>query len=160
MVFKSMDELFKHIKDTVNNSLENEVTDTVREFEQQHIDDDVYSVYKPKMYKRRGLDGGLIADENIIGYVDESKSTLTVVNATPPNPHALDEDLVTTDKNLPELIEYGDGYNGNNYDFPTDDGAFMYPRPFVENTIDELKNTKEHIKALKEGLKRNGINTK
>ena len=156
--FNSIADLEKYIKGAIKNSLKNEVFEKVRDVEQQHIDDDVYGAYpNPAMYKRRDVNGGLIADESIkrtmIG-----DDTLQVTNIAKPNPIGYPQSQVTTKgKNLASLIEGGDGASGV-YDFPSDDeDAYMNPRPFTQNTIEELATTGKHIKALQDGLKRNKI---
>lgn len=157
--FNSLSDLEKYIRGAIKNSLKNEVFETVRDVEQQHIDDDVYGVYKPAMYKRRKTDRGLIADDSIkktmIG-----DDTLQVTNIAKPNPIGYPQSQVTTKgKNLAMLVEGGDGASGF-YDFPSDDeDAYMNPRPFTQNTIEELATTGKHIKALQDGLKRNKIDS-
>ena len=157
--FNSIADLEKYIRSAIKNSLKNEVFEKVRDVEQQHIDDDVYGVYKPAMYKRRDINEGLIADKNIkktmIG-----DDTLQVTNETKPNPIGYPQSQVTTKgKNLAMLVEGGDGASGV-YDFPSDDeDAYMNPRPFTQNTIDELAATGKHTKALQDGLRRNKIDS-
>jgi hypothetical protein len=64
---------------------------------------------------------------------------------------------VTTGKNLPELVEYGDGYHFYHYDFPSKKGRYMEPRPFTAKTIEHLQDSKAHVSALRDGLKRQGV---
>lgn len=158
MLCKNEEELEAAIRAAIKESLKNEVYRLVRDVERSHIETDVYGVYNPKVYISRGDDGGLIADENIIkNDVDTNSLTLIVSNITKPNPEARDKELVSTDKNLPELIEYGDGYNGNVYDFVLEGAEYLEPRPFTKNTIEDLSETREHEQALKEGLIKRGI---
>ena len=159
--FSKWSDLEKHLKKQIKDALASEVKSEVVETERRHIKKDVYEVYKPKMYKRRKDNGGLLDEENIVGTMI-SDDTLQVTNETPANPYGIPQEQVTTDKNLAMLIEYGDGGAGGNnfYDFPSeDDSSYMNPRPFTANTIEELSQTKAHVKAFKEGLKRNGIET-
>lgn len=156
--FKTFKELEDFIKVAIKNSLEKEVFETVREEEQRHIGKDVYSKYAPRMYKRRYDDGGLIADENIVGKMI-SGDILQVTNDTLANHFGNPPEQVTIEgKNLSELVEFGDGASGS-YDFPTEDGEFLEPRPFTENTIEDLKNSNKHKIALQSGLKRQGIDS-
>ena len=86
---------------------------------------------------------------------------MVVVNMTDPNPGGCTSDAnVTTGKNLPELVEFGDGYKFYRYDFPKRGAAYMGPRPFTAKTIENLKKSRAHISAMKAGLKRQGINVK
>ena len=71
----------------------------------------------------------------------------------------MNDDQVTTGKNLPELVEFGDGYKFYHYDFPSR-RRYMEPRPFTAKTIEHLKESRAHVNALKAGLRRQGINVK
>ncbi len=85
---------------------------------------------------------------------------LVVINTTKPNPDGcIDGAKVTTGKNLPELVEFGQGYKFYSYDFPGRGKGYMKPRPFTAKTIQRLKESKAHIVALKAGLKRQGVKT-
>ncbi len=162
-IFKNEAELEAFLRSQIAAALGNTVLDTVRKTEQKHIESDVYGVYEPRVYQnldngqgRRGYDGGLIADENIVGEVNKATLELTVTNVTPPNPYAKDAALVTINKDLPELIEYGNLYMGNVYDFMSD-GAYMDARPFTQNTINELEETREHEISMAKALRKSGI---
>ena len=153
--FATMQALLDYVRKKVNESLQNEVAENVRETEQKHIISDVYGVYNPIEYERRLLDGGLMASENIKGEIVDDM-TLQVTNETPANPYATSQDRVTIDKNLPELIEYGESYKGYHYDFLYNT-AFLNARPFTKNTFEELQQSGSPAIALVEGLKKRGI---
>ena len=69
---------------------------------------------------------------------------MVVVNMTEPNPGGcMNDDQVTTGKNLPELVEFGDGYKFYHYDFPSR-RRYMEPRPFTAKTIEHLKESRAH----------------
>lgn len=142
----------------INNALSKEVFEEVRDEEAATIEDEVYGVYTPKAYRRREGYGGLADQDNIV--IEGGAATggrLSVVNVTPPNPGSCKNGRsVTTDKVLSSLVEYGDGYHGYQYDFPSD-GDYMGPRPFTAKTVENLKKSGAHVKALKDGLKRQGI---
>lgn len=161
--FNSIADLEKYLKEKViPNILKNEIKNVVVETELKHIKSDVYDVYTPKVYPnieqdihRRGADGGMLDPKNI-KHTLISNDTLSVTNETPPNPYA--RDGATVNKNLPELIEFGDSYNGNEYDYTDDpDAKYLQPRSFTANTIEDLKNSDKLINALHDGLKRNKI---
>lgn len=154
MRMKSLKELRKHIEKSINNALENEVFETVRKTEIQHIRDDVLNVYSPKIYDRREFDG--IDDPQNIVHKLIKNGTLEVENITQFNPGYETENHGL---GLVKLIEYGHGTSGYFYDYPAP-GGFTKSRPFVANTKEEIKQTKSHVKALKSGLKRNKIGTK
>lgn len=146
----------------IDNALSNEVFNEVQDEEAATIYEEVYKVYTPRIYRRRGDYGGLGDPYNIEIKGGTAKGgILTVVNMTEPNPGGcLNNDLVTTGKNLPELVEYGHGYKYYTYDFPTRGAKFMKPRPFTAKTIEHLKESRAHITALEAGLKRQGLKVK
>lgn len=142
----------------VDNALEKEVLEAVKSEESEAIYSEVYGVYKPSKYRRREKHGGLADPDNIKGSVSEG--VLTVVNTTPPNPSGcIINSLATTDKALPELVEHGDGYKTYHYDWSSG-GRYMEERPFTAKTVENLKNSRDHVKALKAGLKRQGVKVK
>lgn len=142
--YNSLNALIKAISEAAESALQAEVFETIKETMLSHIASDVYGAYpKPKMYDRRKLKGGFSDPANIenVG----SGLTLEIINKTPPNPEGNPEP--TTDKNLAEVIETGVGYD---YFSP---GA----RPYVENTIEDLKSSGAHVDAFKQGMLRQGF---
>lgn len=150
------------VKSKVGDTLSHEVFEAVKEEESAAIDSEVYGVYTPKKYRNRGLGAGMADPSNIVmSDGSASNGKLTVVNITEPNPAGCEDNWrVTTDKNLPELIEFGQGYNSMGYDFPRHGLRYMEPRPFTEKTIENLKNNKAHVEAMKNGLRKRGLNIK
>lgn len=143
----------------IDDALEHEVADAIRDEESETINEVVYGVYTPKMYRRRGDMGGFADPYNIEAEVKNGR--LTVKNTTEPNPGGtLNNDVVTTGKHLDELIEYGHGGSGGYYDFPKRGAAYMKKRQFTAKIIGHLKKNKAYLDALKAGLKRLGIKTK
>jgi len=147
-------EITKSVQDKVNKIAQVSVTDVVKEVEQQHIQTDVYDVYTPKYYKRRYYNDGLIANDNIVGSMDGN--TLEIVNITKPYNNSYNNELAP-------LVEYGLAYSGNAKNIFKSDMSgepWANPRPFTANTIKDLKTNKQHVKALKNGLKNYGIKVK
>ena len=125
-----------------------EVLDEVKEIELRHIKQDVFSVYSPKIYKRRAVSG--IDDlENIVGTVKDME--LEVENITEFN---RDYGTFNSGRGLSTLINDGESLNGHFYDYP---GEFTQPRPFIDRTIEELENSNRLDNAMIKGLKRRGI---
>lgn len=143
-------------------ALTKEVFAEVQDEETATIYEEVYKSYTPKMYRRRGQYDGLGDPDNIKikgGAAKDGK--LVVINTTDPNPDGcIDGAKVTTGKDLPELVEFGQGHKFYSYDFPGIGKGYMKPRPFTAKTIQRLKESKAHIVALKAGLKRQGVKTK
>lgn len=143
------------IKSAVDDALTKEVFEAVREEEAETIEWTVYAAYTPKYYHRREEYGGLGDPDNIeIEGGSARNGRLSVINMAEPNPGGcLNNESVTTNKNLPYVVETAIGY-----DFP--DGWPCKPRPFNANTIKHLRSNKAHVTALKAGLKRQGLKVK
>lgn len=156
---KKLTQLSDKLKPKIDDALNHEVADTVKSVEAATIDEVVYGVYAPKEYRRRDRNGGIGDTDNMQHTVKDGQ--LIVINTTPPNPAGCPSGrFVTVNKNLSELIEYGHDYKGHQYDFPRSGTAYMEPRPFTKETIERLYTQKDHVTALKAGLKRRGIDSK
>lgn len=157
----AIDRIMRTLEPKINDALTNEVFAAVRDEEISTIDQAVYKAYEPKRYRRRGGNGGLLDPYNIeIVGERASNRRLEVINQTEPNPGGCPSPGVTTGKDLPTLIERGDGYRGNFYDFPHPGLAYMGPRPFTKKTIEHLRSNRAHVKAMRDGLKRRGVDVK
>lgn len=152
----------KQLLAKIDDAMTKEVFEEVRDEEAATIYEEVYKVYTPRIYRRRGEYGGLGDPYNIeIRGGAAQGGRMVIVNMTEPNPGGtMNDDQVTTGKNLPELVEYGDGYKFYRYDFPSRKGRYMEARPFTAKTIERLKQSRAHVTALKEGLRRQGVNVK
>lgn len=157
MTVNNLKDLRKILEKKIEESLDKEVTNTIRDVMLNNIEETVYDTYEPSQYKRRYEKEGLSDPSNIGGVIVNGE--LQVFNATAGNPDIYingKRDVSQNDGDyLAPIIEYGKGY-----DFSSENGNNGYekPRPFVENTREELKQTKAHVKALKQGLKNRGIN--
>ena len=125
----------------------NEVLDEVKEIELKHIKEDVFDIYSPKIYQRRAV-GGISDPDNIVGEVNDMQ--LEVENVA-----RFNDDYGTYNHGigLADLINDGENRNGYFYDYP---GEFTQPRPFIENTIEEIERTNSVENALGKGLKKRG----
>lgn len=159
--FGNMKSLCSYLQKRIDNALGDEVFETVKQTEQESIEDVVYGAYIPGTYSRRGEDGGIGDTNNIVLGSPVTNGVLEVVNVTEPNPYlnGIDESdgYADTEKNLPELIERGHGYKGYGYDIVRTNAGYMKPRPFTQETINRLADTKDHVYALKRGLIKQGI---
>lgn len=131
---KLLQKLNRNIGSAMNNEVNKETRDTMKE----QIQETVYDVYSPTLYERQKDNGGLIDDDNI-------KTTL-IDNTTLIVENIRSDDGV----NVAEVVESGQGYK---FDFPYNG----VPRPFSAATREQLENTGAHKHALYKGLKRQGI---
>ena len=144
-------ELYKR----VDKALENEVGEYVKDVMQTVIKRDVYDVYTPEMYHRRGEYGGLADQENMNAIAENG--VLTVTNTTMAYPY-VDMEQNTLSQNagqlLAPIIESGNGYDYSKWAYY----GYGSPRPFMHNTEIELSNRKLLVETvLGEGLIRQGI---
>lgn len=157
---KAVREKDRWLTPKVHAALEDDCFRIIRFTEQQVIDEVVYDAYTPKLYQRRGEYGGMADPTNIeMKNNGASDWKIEVINTTEPNDWAADDDSlerVTMGKNLPELIEYGDGYRGYRYDF-SGKGAYMRPRPFTAKTIEALITSEACWTAMFAGLEKRGL---
>ena len=158
---EALEKANKQLMAKIDNAMTKEVFEEVRDEEAATIYSEVYKVYTPRMYRRRGEYGGLGDPYNIEIQGGVAKGgTMAVINVTEPNPGGcISNDQVTTGKDLPALVEFGNGYKFYQYDFPGK-GRYMEPRPFTAKTIEHLLESRAHVSALKAGLKRQGIKVK
>lgn len=160
---EALEKANKQLMAKIDDAMTKEVFEEVQDEEAATIYSEVYKVYTPRMYRNRNKYGGLADSDNIEIRGGAAKDgMMVVVNMTEPNPGGcVDNDRITTGKDLPELVEYGDGYKFYSYDFPGKGrGRYLKPRPFTAKTIEHLKESRAHVNALKAGLRRQGINVK
>lgn len=137
--FRNMKDLNAYLQKQVQAALENEVAETVKDVMQDHIQKDVYDAYTPKQHIRDGYDGGLIDRDNI-----ESRSIKDGIEV---------ENVTKHDgKYIPAVIETGEGYTYSGYGY-----GYEEERPFIANSKKDLQDNKQHVKALKDALKKKGI---
>jgi len=154
--FSSLKELEKYLLKTVENAMNKEVADAVKDYIVMSVDENVYSVYEPKQYERRGLgyNSEGIGGKKNMKHVVTTKGNSVEVKVT-------DEAKGETGfEYLAELIEYGDKMYGGmySYDYPyPPDARFLKPRPFMEKAKENLERDKYHVERLKEGLERQGL---
>lgn len=159
-VAKDISELNKRLLSLVSDVMDTEVYETVKKTEKESLDQTVYRQYHPKWYKRRGDDGGLSDDSNIIRSTKSSGKTviMDVKNITQfkeynesnggrPYSHP----TANSGTGLAELVEYGSA-NGRGYEYGDESDTFRKPRPFTQTTVEWLESTGECKDALARGL--------
>jgi hypothetical protein len=159
--YDSFEALFAGINKDIENAMRNEVAEVVKKVESEKVESEVYNKYKPSTsdgepwrYERRKTNGGLADTANMIPKTNliTNGVELTVENITEGSQDSF---------KISDLIEGGDGTSGKQYQYKTnrDGTAYQYlkARPFQRKTEEELAKTGEHEKALKVGLRRNGL---
>ena len=155
--FRSFSEAKKYIEKAVADTLANEVNASVQQVEKQTIREVVYDAYEPKLYKRRHslyeLEGK-VTGGNTLEVRNTAKPSGAGSMAGYDSPSYDGVLKASTGKDLVKTIEYG-GYSngeGDGYDFYD-----VGPRPFIQTTIERLASGKQHVAAMKRGLKKKGI---
>lgn len=146
-----MNALLKDLKSDIEDTLAHEVLDEVKNIELRHIQDDVLSTYSPKIYQRRVI-GGIDDPDNIVARVKDMQ--LKVDNVTEFNDNY---NTYNYGVGLANLINDGESRHGFYYDY---EGEFTQPRPFIDNTIEEIEQTNSVENALKKGLKKRNYDVK
>lgn len=145
------------MKKLLKDSME-EVGVKVEKVLRDRIDEDVYSAYNnPDMsYERtRELKNSVThthpkeEDGQIVVKVGHDTS---LINPYSPNQHMSVEDGSDVSNYLPQWIN--DGTIGNIFG----EGVWTKPRPYMDNTKEEIKNNNILEKELKKGLKKRGVN--
>ena len=147
---KNLKELEALIMKQVQESLINDVSKKVIQVAQQHVVEDVYDVYEPVPpeyggYKRTGK----LATSFV---TNETESGIEIENNRYEN-----------GRNITEIIEYGHEDSAYGYEYPAyypGGQNFIQPRPFIENTRDEIRARNLHVEELKRSLNKKGIKTK
>lgn len=149
--YDEIEDLLNDLKSDIEDTLLDEVLETVRDIETEHVQNDVFSVYSPTIYERR-LSGGLDDRENVVGQV--KNGVLIVENDT-----AFNESYGTKNKGIGLAVMVNDGgtyKHDYDYGFRTIEASFSDPRPFLDNTAEEIERTDDVENALAKGLtKRN-----
>lgn len=153
MVCKNIKELRKALQEKIDIALLTDVADVVSDVMTDHIAQDVYDAYEPTQYIRRYSPNGLLDPSNITSYVDEHG--LVVENNTLGSKYYYigRKQFVSQNynKEIAGVIETGEGYDIHDWEY--DD----VPRPFMQNSRDDIVKNHYHTKALKQGLERQGL---
>ena len=158
MDFKDLNSLFSHIKKNVASAMQDDVARSVRDTIQKYLLSTVYanehSMYERSFEVLRALTIGkvtTIGDEiSVKIYIDADKiiprdgkeGMWGIHQSFDGNPY---------NQELPFLLEYGNQKYNPYYNTP----AFEY----MQLTIEEMKQTKEHMIRLKGYLRTKGITT-
>ena len=155
MICKNLKELEKELYKRINIALDTDVTDIVKDVMTDHIIQDVYEAYEPTVYQRRYTNGGLLDPDNIIATLGNNGEML-VQNVAMGNEYYYIPSIkrsfrsANADKFISPIIEYGIDY----------DVVGVFPRPFMQNTHDDLEQNHYHTQAMKQSLKKQGLEVK
>ena len=138
MKFNNLNDLFNHIEADIQDTMVNEVAETVKEEMVIAVETSVYRVYDPVQYNRRYGNGGLGARENM--HVEEIPNGIYVRDIAP-------LDNGRTDYALDDIVVNGLG-------------RMPFPRDFYSQCEEQLFLNENHKEALKQGLKNRGYNVK
>lgn len=142
--FDSLKDLERYVNIKIKNSLQNEVFKEVKETMQEHIQKDVYGAYTP--YSTDGVTPHYERTHKLLDSIEqimENDNTLVVENTRKEN-----------GRDIVEVIENGKGYQwGYKRNLDEEIGS----RPFVGNTRDELRNSNKVEQAMKNGLRKQGL---
>lgn len=144
--FTNLDDLEKYIQKKINDVLLDQVSDAIKDELQFNVDNVVYSAGAPSQYIRRNLKNGSLGDKKTMNSSLLSDGTLKIspnanFNHLFANTRGYGE--VDLTKSLAFNIEYGYGSKSHWYNAP---------RPFVQETVNKLKDNKAHVEVLKTGL--------
>lgn len=124
----------KKLRAAINSAMKNDVPQIIKDAESRHAASDVYGAYAPTYYARRGSLSNQGNMETTVGDME-----VTVRNIAEPN-HAYDWNNDGPYRFMPPP---NSGFlaslvgDGGPYNFPAAIGA----RPFIENTVTELKGS-------------------
>ena len=139
--FDTIAELREALLKDMRNAVIKEVVKEMKDIEREVIEERVYAVFSPKVYKRRYENGGLMDKENMLEEVSISKNDITVeiTNLTQGNPTYRN----FWDSDIQELIETGN-YMWN--------GQMPPPRPFIDETQSVIDTTDRIDRAIERAL--------
>lgn len=148
----SLQQLREQLISRAREVAQKDMTEKIKDVEIAVIEKTVYDTYWPTMYIRRYSNNGMIDRKNINAQFTDNINGISmyVTNDTRGNtwwPNS-------TSGYIEHIVEDGVGYTW------TESKIYKqqpYPRPFTKDTINDLKQNKQHVQALKNGLKKNGI---
>lgn len=157
MRVNSLKELEKELQKRIDIALLNDVYETVRDVMVDHIIEDVYEKYESRYYERRYNDDGLLDPENIIAATLKGELAIQNVTLGTDTFYKKNNRYYTSqnaNKYITPVIETGIGYDVDSWEY------YGIPRPFMQNTHDDLEKNHYHTHSLKIGLQKQGLEVK
>ena len=129
MDFDSVEELYKYVKASLKETLEQEIAEKIIELLMERVQTEVFDVYEPKKYQRRTLygTGGLGSRESFVSLVEVIDDTIQLEIE-----NIAEKVWSNSSRSLAELIEYGEAPK---------DAPWLQPRPFFKVVKEELKSS-------------------
>ena len=144
MEIRSLSQLEKALKQKIQHAMEDEVAKTAKDTMQEKIQTEVYNKYTPY-----STDGKTPHYERTYELLESVKTNMVNDNTL-----ELTNTRSDGDRYIPEIIEYGQGYEwGYTRDLDEEIGA----RPFIAKTHEALDKEGIYKQALKKGLQQRGL---
>lgn len=153
--FNNLDALLKHLQAKVAETLQDEVANDVSDKMKEHYMNEVYDYDYNEEFRTRRM--SLVDDANIDKTL-VGATTLSVSNTAKPDDSVFGTPIYgDPDGLLAQWIEDGNITNvfNNHSGYP-----WTKPRPVIHTTAEEIRQKKSHIKAMKQGLKKRGVDVK
>lgn len=144
-LLKGIRDLETYVNKEIKKSLKDDVGKKLVKVAQEHVQTDVYDEYTPKVYNRTGE----LKESFVVNDISEG---IEIENTRRDG-----------DRYIPEIIEYGhdESEQGYTYAYHYAGGDnYIQPRPFIENTRQQIASEKIHVKELKKSLISKGLDIK
>lgn len=139
--FNNLKDLEKHLNNKIKNAMQTDVQKVARKTLKENVITEVYDAYSPSQYERTG---GLYQDSNIDSRIDETSEGIELSVRSTRNENGRD---------IAKVIETGKGYEWEDSRIYQSEQA----RPFHEITRKELEEKGLAKRALKDGLRKQGL---
>jgi hypothetical protein len=149
--FTNWSQIEVYLQEKLNDCLQKEVAETVKDELQSSISEVVYGAGTPTKYIRRGFgENGGIADKSSMTTELVSNGTITITPDAERNKGFSNYpgSGYDSDKSLAFNLEMGYGDKQQ---------WFNQPRSFVQETKDNLKQNKVHVESLRDALIKRGL---
>ena len=147
--FSSWSQIEAFLKKHIDDALNKEVAQHVKEEIQTSVSDTVYAAGEPEVYQRRGgnayggmgnsLGTGSLGDPNEMNHTVRDGELSVTNDAEPDRPWW---------RNLAEAIEFG---------YADKDTWYSQPRPFMKSATENMKDSGSHVEVMKDALKKRGL---
>lgn len=152
--FNNLASLSKYLQKQIGEVLKNEVAEDTSDKLKKRYQDEVYSYDYNASGRSRRM--SLVDDKNIEKQT-VGDNTISIRSTAKPDESVFGTTITNEEGLLAQWIEDGD--IPNVFDDKTD-YPWTKPRPVIQNTREEIERSGSHVGAMKNGLKRRGIDLK